>query len=87
MGFFLNNPNIGSSDEVQQEVIYKIDTFIATTNQRLFNLNGTYVLGKNRVEVFVGQVPQFGNFAETSSKSITLDSGVEAGTNVTIRYS
>ncbi|WP_299831173.1 hypothetical protein [uncultured Metabacillus sp.] len=64
------------------------ERFIATEGQRIFTLQYTYDQFQNRTKVRVGGVPQSypENYEETSSKSITLSTGVPAGTEVVIDY-
>jgi hypothetical protein len=62
----------------------KNKTFTATAGQTLFSISdvGSYQTGKNYLWINVGNVPQSGNFTETSSTSFTLPGGVEAGVKV-----
>lgn len=68
-----------------ENISIKYQRFEATEGQTLFTLtNGSYLVGKNRLIVYVGgavQVPTF-NFTETSDTSFTLSDGVPAGTIV-----
>lgn len=69
-------------------VVRHKDEFIATQNQKVFNLSNTYDQFQNRINVTVGYVPQYSpdNFNETSSTSITFDEGVPQGVKVIVEY-
>ena len=87
MSFFNNkggnssSPSIPRNDET-------VETFTSTANQTVFNLAGSYNVGKNRMQVFVGGVRQFSpkNFTETNSKSFTLKEAPSTGTEVIAIY-
>lgn len=67
---------------------FNSETFTATTNQTLFTLtNGSYQVGKNRLEVYIqGAKQAAGAFSETSENSFTLSEGVPAGTLVEAKW-
>lgn len=62
----------------------KSDQFIATANQRVFNLSGEYVPGQGRLDVYVSGVRQrIGeDYVETSPTSFTMTEGVALGLEV-----
>ncbi|MBD1222768.1 hypothetical protein [Virgibacillus halodenitrificans] len=68
-------------------LVNKTDIFTATEGQSVFQLNGTYTVGKGRLEVIIGGVPQHSNnFTETNSSSFTLSESLPAGTEVVAKY-
>lgn len=85
MSFFNNKNGQSSPTEFNDETIQR---FVATSNQTVFNLTGSYEIGKNRLEVIVGGVRQFApvNFTETNSRSFTMKIGVPEGVDVVAIY-
>jgi len=59
-------------------------TFTSTANQSVFNLTTPYVVGKNRLKVYVEGILQLppNNFTETSSTRFTLSESLPAGLEV-----
>lgn len=78
----------GLSNSSQYVFIRKKEEFTSTEGQTVFNLtSGLYEIGTGRVDVYVwGNKQPPSAFTETSSTSITLVNGVEAGTKVLIEY-
>lgn len=66
----------------------KIQHFVATEGQTVFELEHPYTTNSNFIEVVVGGIPQFSpdNFEETSSTLFTLLEGASLGTKVTAIY-
>lgn len=55
----------------------------ATTNQTVFTLTKSYIIGTNSVSVFVNGVKLYpGTYTETNTNTVTLATGVSAGTSV-----
>lgn len=69
-------------------VVRHKDEFIATQNQKVFNLSNTYDQFQNRINVTVGSVPQYSpdNFNETTSTSITFEDDIPQGVKVIVEY-
>lgn len=69
-------------------VIRHREEFIATAGQTVFNLQNSYDQYQNRIDVSVGNVPQFSpdNFQETTATRITLTEGASAGDKVIVTY-
>lgn len=72
----------------QYVFIRRKEEFTATEGQTVFNLTqGSYEVGTGRVDVYIwGNKQPPSAYTETSSTSITLANGVEAGTKVLIEY-
>lgn len=64
------------------------DVFTATEGQTDFTLSQPYDQFQNRIEVFVGNIPQFSpdNFIELSSTKIRFTEGLPAGVEVIATY-
>lgn len=62
----------------------RVQKFTSTENQSVFTLNNHYAVGQNRLQIFVGGVPQFAplNFSETSTNSFTLSEALPADLEV-----
>lgn len=62
----------------------EIEEFIAYEGQTIFNLSTPYEVGKNRLRVKVGNVPQHDSFIESSNTSITFKEGLYEGAEVIV---
>lgn len=62
------------------------EPFVATASQTLFTLAKAYVIGNHEIHVFINGVVTYA-FDETSTTSITLDSGATVDDDVEIFYS
>lgn len=84
---FFNNKG-GNSSSPSTPVSPSVESFIATANQTVFNLTGSYQLGENSLQVIVGGVRQFApkNFTETSNTSFTLSKPLAEGIEVIVIY-
>jgi hypothetical protein len=74
---------------VSNETTVNTQLWTATEGQTVFNItNGSYAMGENHLEVWVGNIPQIKNqgFTETSDTSFTLSEGVPAGEQVRARW-
>jgi len=60
--------------------------FIATANQKVFTLSGSYNIIDNPTSVYVCGIPQYApnNYTKTTTNSITFSEGIEAGIVVDI---
>jgi|GEM_PF-3180163 len=75
-------------DTISSNYVIKEEKFIATEGQTVFNLTqGTYVPNKNMIQAYVwgNRLPNK-SFQETSETSITLNSSLNNGDEVTIVY-
>lgn len=82
--FIRNNPSVPVTPPANQ-ISAPTASFTATAGQTLFNLPSqlTYVVGSDTINVSVDGVRQYGNYEETSATSVTFDTGLNAGQNVT----
>lgn len=64
------------------------EVFYATENQTDFTLSQPYDMFQNRIEVWIGGVPQFSptNFIELSPTQIRMSQGLPSGTEVLVDY-
>ncbi len=79
---------IGFLNNDQYVFIKRKEEFVATEGQTVFNLTqGSYKIGTGRIDVYIwGNKQPPTAYVESSSTSITLVNGVEAGTKVLIEY-
>src|SRR5690606_38960995 len=69
-------------------VVRHREEFISTEGQDTFTLENTYDQFQNRIDVTVGNVPQFSpdNFTEATNTSIKLNEPLPAGVKVVVTY-
>ena len=66
----------------------KIEEYVATQGQTIFNTTNAIAIGKNSISVFVNGVFQTPSvsYAETNATRITFTEGLDAGDKVTIQF-
>jgi hypothetical protein len=76
-----------SGNSNPSSLVIKEDQFTSTIGQTVFNLTGGYTVGTGAVELFVnGSKQPKTSYVETNASTITLTSGLSAGTDVIVRY-
>lgn len=66
----------------------KRKVFALTSGQLVLDIadTGSYTPNANRIKVYVENVPNFDGYLETSSTTITLESGLPVGTKITLEW-
>ena len=72
----------------ENSLTVKRKAFSLTSGQLILDISdtGSYTPNANRIKVYVENVPNFDGYTESSSTTITLESGLPAGTKITLEW-